>query len=78
MAAALTDNPAGMISLSFDRQLLKRRNAATRLCPEVANRSALVRDLLEFALDVVLEAAEMLPAVVAGLKDAYAAGPETI
>lgn len=75
MTANLTDNPAVTISLSLDRGLLERLNAAARLSPEVASRSALVRDLLELALDVVLEPAETLPAVIAGLRDAYA--PET-
>lgn len=72
MAAHLTDSPSVTISLSLDQELLAKLNAAARLCPEVASRSQLVRDLLNLSLDILLDPVETLPIVAAGIRDAYA------
>ena len=77
MPADVLDNPAVTISVSLDRDLLLRLNEAARLAPECVSRSQLVRDLLELALDVVLDPVSTLPTIVAGLRDAYSAADET-
>jgi len=77
MPRPLQDDPFHTISLSIDSALLARINTAARMSPEVASRSELVRDLLNLALDILLEPAETLPAVIAGLRDAHALEAET-
>ena len=78
MPAAILDNPAVTISVSLDRDLLLRLNEAARLSPECESRSQLVRDLLELALDVILDPVETLPMIVAGLQDAYRADETSV
>lgn len=70
MRHELIDDSKVTISISISRDLQARLNAAARLSPEVRSRSQLVEDLLDLALDTLLEPETTLPAIIAGLKDA--------
>ncbi|MGE8128870.1 hypothetical protein ACQKQD_18005 [Methylobacterium sp. NPDC080182] len=77
MARQLQDDPFHTISVSIDTELLARLNTAARLLPESGSRSQLVRDLLNLSLDILLDPVGTLPAVVAKIKEQYAADTET-